>query len=87
MNYTRPNDPDYVDSPGDWLNGSLIFGRSLSLILKDREGIVVDLKGDAEYPPDPDVKKVIVYKEGEMISIIPCEADLPEGQWVMLDTK
>jgi hypothetical protein len=87
MNYTRPNDPDYVDTPEDWLNGSLIFGRALGLIFKEGEGIVADLKGDAQFPADTEVKKVIVFKEGEMVKIIPCMEDLEEGQWVMIGQK
>ena len=87
MNYTRPNDPDYIDRPEDWLHGSLIFGMALGLIFKEGEGIVVDLKGDAQYPSDPEVKKVIVFSEGEMVKIIPCTEDLPGGQWVIIGEK
>jgi hypothetical protein len=84
MNYTRPNDEDYQDSPQDWLSGSLIFARALSLILEEDEGIVVDLKGDAVFPTDPEVKKVIIYKDRDMIAMTPCTQDLEEGQWVSL---
>lgn len=84
-NYTRPNDPNYVDEPKDWLNSSLIFARTLGLILEEGSGIVVDLVGDAELQTDPDVRKVIVYRDGDMIAMIPCEQDIEEGQWVTLD--
>jgi hypothetical protein len=87
MNYTRPNNLEHEDTPMDWLNSSLIFSRALGLILKNEEGIVVGLKGDAEFLPDPEVKKVIVFRDGEMISIAPCEHDIEEGQWILLDQE
>jgi hypothetical protein len=87
MNYTNPNDPDYQDRPGDWLNSALVFARALSLILKEREGIVVDIKGDAQFQMDPEVKRVIVFKEDLMVRIIECQADLEEGQYVKLEAE
>jgi hypothetical protein len=87
MNYTNPNDPDYQDRPGDWLNSALVFARALSLILKEREGIVVDIKGDAQFQMDPEVKRVIVFKEDLTVRIIECQADLEEGQYVKLEAE
>jgi hypothetical protein len=87
MNYTNPNDPDYQDRPEDWLNSALVFARALSLILKEREGIVVDIKGDAQFQMDPEVKRVIVFKEDLMVRIIECQADLEEGQYVKLEAE
>lgn len=85
MNYTRPNDPDHEDSPEDWLSGATIFARALSLMLRENEGIVVDLKGDMKFTVDPTARKLIVFLEDRQIKIIPCEEDLPEGQMVWLD--
>jgi hypothetical protein len=84
MNYTNPNDPDHIDSPEDWLNSSLIFGRALALLLKEREGVVVDLKGDAKFMPNLSAKKVIVFYKDKMIRVIECEEDLKEGQYVIM---
>lgn len=84
MNYTNPDDPNHEDSPKDWLNSALIFARALSLCLKEREGIVVDIKGDAEFQMDPEVKKVIVFRKDGMTRIIECEDDLKEGQYVIM---
>ena len=84
-NYTKPNDPDHQDDPSDWLSGALIFGRALSLMLRDREGIVVDITGDVQLSTDPDAKKVIVFSEDNMINIIPCYEDLEEGQMIWMD--
>ncbi len=84
MNYTRPNDPDHEDTPNDWLSGALIFGRALSMMLRESEGIVVDIKGDAKLATYPDCKKAIVYYENSQINIVPCEEDLEEGQLVWM---
>lgn len=84
MNYTNPDDPDHIDTPEDWLNSSLIFGRALSLLLKEREGVVVDIKGDAKFIPDYSAKKVIVFYKDKMIRVIKCEEDLKEGQYVIM---
>jgi hypothetical protein len=84
MNYTNPNDPDHVDDPQDWLNSSLIFARTISLLLKENEGIVVDIKGDVKFGPNLDVSKVIVFKKDGMTRAIECEEDLKEGQYIIM---
>jgi hypothetical protein len=84
MNYTKPNDPDHIDNPQDWLNSALIFARTISLMLKENEGIVVDIIGDAKFLPDPEVSKVIVFKKDGMTRVIECDEDLEEGQYVMM---
>lgn len=84
-NYTRPDlvDQGHEDDPKDWLASSLIFGRALSLLLKENEGIVVDAAGDsAELIGE---KTVIVYCGNGMVHITSCEVDLPEGQMVFMD--
>lgn len=78
MNYTRPNNPDHVDTPQDWLNGSLIFGAACHLLLEEQVGVVVDLQGDMVNPVG-DSKKVIVIRHGGMIHIDDFPDDLPEG--------
>jgi hypothetical protein len=82
MNYTNANDPDYQDKPEDWLNSSLIFARTLGLILKDGEGIIVDIVGDAKFPSNRAVEKVIVFSRDRQIVVTECEEDLEEGQFV-----
>ena len=84
MNYTNPNDFNYDDTPEDWLNSSMIFARALSLSLEENEGIVVDMKGNMEYTPDPSVEKVIVFKSQNQICIIECEDDIEEGRYVTI---
>jgi len=84
MNYTRPDDPDYEDQPEDWLNSSLIFARTLSLILQENECMIVYLQGDMNFFNDKSVQKVIVYKNQGKIRVIECDDDLPEGQFVIV---
>ena len=82
MNYTKPENENHTDSPEDWLNSSLIFARTLSLILKENEGIVVELKGDMDLGEGID--KVIVFRSQNMTRVVPLEEDLPEGTWIMM---
>jgi hypothetical protein len=82
MNYTRPNDPDHQDDPMDWLHGSLIFARALSLILREGQGVVVDIDGDAKAPGYPDAKKVLVYYLNGMVHIEPTDQDWEEGDFL-----
>jgi len=79
-NYTNPNQAGQGQNPQDLLNSSLIFARALGLILKDDEGIVVDITGDVNLGEN--VKKVIVFKNNEQVHIYMCEEDIPEGTGV-----
>lgn len=78
MNYTRPNDPDHVDKPEDWLHGSLIFGAAVGLMLEPGTGIVVDIKGEMKNPVGSS-NKVVVFHAGNMVHIDDFPQDLPEG--------
>ena len=82
-NYTNPEQSGQEQNPQDLLNASLIFARALGLILKDDEGIVVDIKGDINLGED--VKKVIVFKHQEQVHIYKCEEDIPEGTGVNMN--
>jgi CMP-2-keto-3-deoxyoctulosonic acid synthetase len=85
MNYTRPNNPEHVDTPQDWLNSALIMTAALSHILKENEGVVVKIQGDMQLvEPAEGITKVVVYKEGPQIHIMNCEQDLPDGTMVWL---
>jgi hypothetical protein len=82
-NYTHPDDPDYEDEPEDWLSSSLIFAKALGIFLKENEGIVVELEGDMKVLW-PDIEKVIVCNIEDMIHIMNCDDNLPNGQLVWL---
>lgn len=71
-------------TPEEWLNSSLIFARTLGLILKENEGMIIDLRGDMFWPGEEEVTKVIVYSKDSQIRILECEEDLPEGQFVIV---
>ena len=77
MNYTKPNEPNHEDSPQDWLNSTLVFARTLSLILEPGHGIIVDVKGDVDLGEG--VEKVIVFNRDEQIVVEAFDRDLEEG--------
>ena len=82
-NYTNPEQAGQEQNPQDLLNASLIFARALSLILKQGEGLVVDIKGNINLGED--VKKVIVFQHQEQVHIYKCEEDIPEGTAVNMN--
>ena len=83
-NHLKPEDPNYEKTTQDLVNASLIFGRALGIILKEKQGIVIDVKGDIKFPEE--VKKVIVFKFEERVHIHKCDEDLEEGMSVNLET-
>lgn len=84
-NYTNSEQAGEGQNPQDLINASLIFARALGLILKEGEGIVVDIKGDINLGED--VKKVIVFEYQDQIHIYKCEEDLEEGTAVNMDSN
>jgi len=84
-NHLKPNQEGYRDDPQELLNASLLFARALGLILKDNEGIVVDVVGEINLGDE--VKKVIVFKFENQVHIYKCEEDIPEGNAVNMDTS
>lgn len=87
MNYTNANKIDHKDSPEDWLNSALIFSRTLSLLLKENEGIVVDLKGDMKFMLDENISKVVVFKRSGQIIIEECDPSFMEGDMCFIATN
>jgi hypothetical protein len=83
VNYTNPENAGEGQNPQDLINASLIFARALGLILKDGEGIVVDVVGDINLGEE--VKKVIVFEYKDQVHIYKCEEDLEEGTGVNMD--
>jgi hypothetical protein len=84
-NHLKQNEEGYQDVPQELLNASLIFARALGLILKENEGIVVDVVGDINLGEE--VKKVIVFKFENQVHIYKCDEDIPEGNAVNMDTS
>ena len=84
-NQVNQTEENIQDSPQDLLNASLLFARALGLILKEGEGIVVDVMGDISLGEG--VKKVIVFKFENQVHIYKCDDDIPEGNGVTMDTS
>ena len=85
MNYTQPDNPDYEDSPKDWLKCSIVFSIALGYLLPENEGVIVDVQNDvAKYFPN--YKKLVVYRQDNHICIGECTEDAPAGTPVRIDT-
>jgi pheromone shutdown protein TraB len=84
-NHLKPNEEEFQDNSQDLINASLLFARALGLILKENEGIVVDVVGDIKLGEE--VKKVIVFKFENQVHIYKCDEDIPEGNAVNMDTS
>ena len=84
-NHLKPNEEGFQENPQDLINASLLFARALGLILKENEGIVVDVVGDIKLGEE--VKKVIVFKFEIQVHIYKCDEDIPEGNAVNMDTS
>ena len=85
VNYTNSGKAGGGQNPQDLINASLIFARALGLILKDGEGIVVDVVGNIDLGEE--VKKVIVFEHKDQVHIYKCEEDLVEGTAVNMETN
>jgi len=84
-NHLKPNEEGFQDNSQDLINASLLFARALGLILKENEGIVVDVVGDIKLGEE--VKKVIVFKFENQVHIYKCDEDIPEENAVNMDTS
>jgi hypothetical protein len=87
-NYTKPHDENYEDKPEDYLFLVMAFGRALSEMLSDGQGILVDLRGDA-LKIHPDAKRVVVFNDGDMIRVVNASerTDLKNGDRIMMISK
>lgn len=65
------------ENPQTIMNATLIFAKALGLMLKESEGIVINL--EEEIKLDNDSKKVIVFNFQNQVHIYKCEEDLEEG--------
>jgi|688.fasta_scaffold14748_8 hypothetical protein len=72
--------------PQDYLNASLLFSQALSLVLDDKQGIVVDVISD-NIKLNDDAHKVVIYKMDSRIHIQKLEMDIQEGTIVSLTNK
>ena len=84
-NYTKPDNDDYRDKPEDYLFLVMAFGRALSAMLDDGQGILIDMKGDA-LKIHPEAKRVIVFNDGKMMRVVNASerTDLEDGDRIMM---
>jgi len=75
-------EPSLETKKNELVNASLVFAIALGLILKDKEGVVVNATGDIVFPDG--IKKVIVFKLDDQIHIYKCDEDFDEGTIVNL---
>ena len=85
VNYTNTEKAGAGQNPQDLINASLIFARALGLILKNGEGIVVDVVGNINLGLG--IKKVIVFEYNDQVHIYKCDEDLEEGTAVNMDSN
>jgi hypothetical protein len=91
-NYTRPDELDKDDSARDWLNNALIFASALGHILKENEGVIIDVFGDIDVKSRVDDDKwdgakLIVYSNDNQMRVVPCYDDIMAGTLVWMDAK
>lgn len=87
-NYTKPHDENYEDTADDYLWLTMVFGRTLSALLVDGQGVLIDLKGDA-LKIRPEATRVVVFNDGKMIRVIDAteRTDLEDGDRIMMIGK
>jgi len=85
MNYTKPNDENYVDKPEDWLFCSLLFAGALGFLLKPGRGIFLKLS-ESEREIHPDITNAIIWNDGKMICMHNASdrTDLKEGDHIIM---
>jgi hypothetical protein len=76
-----------TDSNGEvnWQIPTLIFAKTLSIILEENQGIVINLDDHMRITGHEDVKQVMVYKKNGEINIAPSEDEFEEGSALNLN--
>jgi hypothetical protein len=69
------------------MNASLLFSKALSLILDDKQGIVVDVQPDSGVDMGENTNKVVIYRLENQIHVQNLEMDIQEGTVVALSDK
>lgn len=91
MNYTKPDDPGHVDKPEDWLAGALVFARTLSLIIPEKEAILVEPKGTALEYFGTNSGLIAVANLENQIKVfylndhVEDSSEYREGDWIVLE--
>lgn len=92
-NYTKPDMPDHIDNPKDWLMGALVFAQALSNTLEEGEGILIKAKGDAAGYFGKEDELLVVANLESQAQIFPLsdyledQSDFQEGMFITLSTE
>ena len=87
VNYTRPYNKNYEDTPEDYLYLAMAFSQTLDCLLAEGQGVFIELSGDA-LKLKPETKKVIVFNDSRMIRVIKSDDEnLKHGDRVIMIDK
>lgn len=68
----------------DLMNASVLFSKALSLILDDKQGIVVDINPETGVKMGDNASKVVIYRLDDQIHVQNLDMDIQEGTVVAL---
>jgi len=71
----------------DLMNASVLFSKALSLILDDKQGIVVDINPESGVKMGDNTNKVVIYRLEDQIHVQNIDMDIQEGTVVALSDK
>lgn len=71
----------------DLMNASLLFSKALSLIMDNKQGIVVDIVPGSGVDMGDNTTKVVIYRLDDQIHVQNLDMDIQEGTIVALSDK
>lgn len=71
----------------DLMNASLLFSKALSLIMDNKQGIVVDVVPNSGVDMGDNTTKVVIYRLDDQIHVQNLDMDIQEGTIVALSDK
>ena len=71
----------------DLMNASLLFSKALSLIMDNKQGIVVDIVPNSGVDMGDNTTKVVIYRLDDQIHVQNLDMDIQEGTIVALSDK
>jgi len=71
------------DSPEDWLATSLILGRALGALLKEKEGVCISVVNEIrKFTKAP---TLVIYNDGEQVKVEEHFEKVPNGTMVWME--
>lgn len=71
----------------DLMNASLLFSKALSLIMDNKQGIVVDIVPGSGVDMGDNTTKVVIYRLDDQIHVQNLDMNIQEGTIVALSDK